>query len=87
MIRTLANLCVAVAVLANPAQSFARGVHFGAAPRVGFFHGGFDHPGFVDRRLFFGGFAGPRIAFAAPSGYYPYPVYPYYPPYPMYVVP
>jgi hypothetical protein len=83
MIKALAGLFVVVTLLASPGQAMARGVRFGVAPRIGFFHPGFVRPGFVDRHVFF---RGPGVVFA-PYPYYPYPVYPVYPPYAYYVAP
>jgi hypothetical protein len=102
MARALAVIFAVAALFATPAQSFARGGHFGSGP--GFGHPGFGRPGFgrpgfgrpaffpsrgfVDRRFFPRGFIGGPGVIVAPYPYYPYPYpYPYYPAYPYYGAP
>jgi hypothetical protein len=61
---------VTLVLLAAPAHSFARGVHFGFAPRLGQTHSDFLRHGFLDRRVpFRGSVPAPRTEVA------PYPVY------------
>jgi hypothetical protein len=61
---------VTLVFLAVPAHSFARGVHFGIAARLGLFHSDFTRHGFLDRRVLFRGFVpAPGVAVS------PYPVY------------
>jgi hypothetical protein len=83
MFRTLASLTVAVATLVGPADSVARGVHFGLAPPASTGRWTSGGAGFLGRHSFFSSLGHRGLVFVLYDG--PYAVY--YPPDPFYLAP